>query len=79
MGKFVPNSQLRNQDWAVWQTDNGKYTDEAVKRAILIDIRDALLRLCHVFECANAQRIPATLDQIMKNTRRVHRATWRKR
>ena len=80
MGKFVPHSRVRNHDWPIWQNDDGKsYNIESVQRTLLIDIREALLRLCAIFECSNAQRIPAILDQIVKNTRRIHRATRRKR
>ena len=80
MGKFIPNQQLRNVNWPIWQSDDGKsYNVESVQRTLLIDIREALLRLCAIFECSNAQRIPAILDQIVKNTRRIHRATRRGR
>ena len=78
MGKFVSYNNLSDNDWKIWQNDDGKYDNPYVQLALLIDIRAALQRLCALFECPDAQRIPATLDQIVKNTRRIHRAGRRR-
>ena len=78
MGKFVDHRDLKNVNWRIWMNDDEKYDNESIQRAILLDIRHALLRLCALFECPDAQRIPATLDHIVKNTRRVHRAGRRR-
>lgn len=73
MGKFVLYDAVRNVRWKLWQNDSGKYNDQNVQQAILMDIRSNLAALLDIFQCTNAQQIPAVLKQIAANTTKKRR------
>lgn len=70
MGKFVDRDGLRNVNWHVWQEDDGKYGNDAVMRAIMLDIREELKRLNRVLNCPNFIEVPAILRAIKQNTKK---------
>lgn len=53
MGKWVRHSQLANNDWYIWQSDDGWYGNEQVSHALLMDIRAELRKLNSVMQCPN--------------------------
>jgi len=69
MSKFVPYDEVANTRWQVLQNDNGRFYDEAVNRAILLDIRAALSKLNNLLHCHNAVDIPNILRRIDANTK----------
>ena len=81
MGKFVPQADVANRKWLIWENDNGKYNNEEVTHALLMDIRQSLQALLAIFQCDNAQQIPLLLRQICANTaprRRVKKGKRRR-
>lgn len=59
----------RNKDWQLPTSAGGMIESwEAVKIAVLMDIRDELQQLNHTLGCYNFQSIPAVLRTIRKNT-----------
>lgn len=70
---FVPYHTVRDAQWHVRQTDEQMYSDEAVQRAILLDIREQLRALNRVFACPNFLRIPGVLDTIARQTKQKRR------
>lgn len=61
---------VENIAWRVWEDDEGKYSDEAVQRMILMDIRRELQTLNRLLYCHNFRRIPDVLDAIEANTKK---------
>ena len=62
-------------EWMLWPgKDKGslKNTAEA-QLAVLMDLRDELIKLNRVFECHNALAIPDLLRRIESNTRKPQR------
>ena len=70
MGRF------ENVEWDLPKNaDGGIKSWDAVKVAVLMDIRDELKRLNGVLHCDNFMKIPATLRQIKRNTTKPVRKT----
>lgn len=62
-------SRHRNVDWYLPGNDTDKtVTNDIVKMAVLMDIRDELQKLNAVFACHNARAIPGLLRRIARNT-----------
>ena len=81
MGKLVPHEKVANIGWLIWRDDDGKYSNEQVTHALLMDIRRSLSGLLAIFQCDNAQQIPLLLRQICANTaprRRVKKGKRRR-
>ena len=79
MGQFVPYARVANIAWSIWQNDTGKYDNGQVNHALLMDIRQSLRMLLAIFQCDNAQQIPALLRQIQANTTPKRRAITRRK
>ena len=72
-------ARFKNSDWNLPETPIGGHaTWDAVKVAVLMDIRDELQRLNGVIGCANFIRIPRVLDQIVANTKKPGRRKKKK-
>jgi hypothetical protein len=69
MGRFVPHSNLKGNNWPIWGDSDG-YSDESVQRSILLDIRSELEKLNGLLACPSFLHIPDSLRQIARNTRR---------
>ena len=62
--------------WVDWDLGKGPiYSWDAIRVALLMDIRDRLTQLKTIFECPNAQAIPRQLRAINRNTRRRRKVT----
>lgn len=68
MTKLVSYHSVANSMWQIFQTDNGKYTNDQVTLAVLMDIREQLATLNRLLACPNFTGIPETLRQIRRNT-----------
>jgi len=79
MGQFVPYARVANIAWSIWQNDTGKYDNDQVSHALLMDIRRSLQALLAIFQCDNAQQIPHFLRQIQANTTPKRRAITRRK
>lgn len=53
MTKWVSHQSIRNVGWRVNADDDGLFHSEAVKRAVLLDIREELRLLNRVMQCSN--------------------------
>lgn len=61
-----------NVNWELPTTPEGKIgTWDAVKVAVLMDIRDELQAIRRVLECSNTTRIPKTLMEIRAAVRLI--------
>ena len=61
--------RFKDGDWNLPKSDKGNpETWDAVKIAVLMDIRDELKRLNSLLHCSNFMAIPWKLDRIAKNT-----------
>jgi hypothetical protein len=73
MGRF------KDINWNLPETPNGSIaTWDAVKVAVLMDIRDELKALNSILSCKNALDIPVLLRQIQRNTKPVSKSTKRR-
>ena len=77
MGRFVPHEKVANTPWLIWENNDGRYDNEHVMHALLMDIRQSLQALLAIFRCNNAQQIPSLLRQIQVNTARKRRRVKR--
>lgn len=61
--------RFKDRDWALPVNVSGNIeTWDAVKLALLMDIRDELRTLTGIFRCPNFLAIPKTLHAIKRNT-----------
>lgn len=74
MGRFISYNTVKDTDWQIYQTDEGKYNNEQVSHALLMDIRGQLQRLNMLLHCQNFQDIPAKLERIARQTKRKKKA-----
>lgn len=65
---FVPHSEIENNDWSVWRLEDGRYNNDAVMRAGLLDIRKELRKLNALIGCHNFVAVPRILRRISANT-----------
>ena len=61
-------ANYKNIDWQIPVDCYGKYTNEHVTIAVLMDIRSELQRLNTLMYCQNTVAIPSILRQIARNT-----------
>lgn len=71
MGKFVRAPV--DVEWDVWLNDNGRYNQDQVNQALLMDIRRELRQLNQLLRCPNFLDIPSKLDRIARNTAKPKR------
>lgn len=64
------DQRKRNVNWQVADTNGDVKSWDQAMVAVLMDIRDELKQLNHVFGCANFLAIPMTLNRIDNNTRK---------
>ena len=67
MGRWV--HRPRHEQWQIWVEDQGKYSNDQVQHAILMDIREYLLQLVTLLNCSNALAIPSILRDIAAHTK----------
>lgn len=74
---WVPYDRVRNNDWKIWQNDEGTYSKGDARDAVLMDIRQELRNLNRILGCSNFLAVPATLRQIARNTTKRKRKVTR--
>ena len=67
-------ARFRNVDWDLADSQGNISTWERVGVAVMMDIRDELVKLNNLLHCENFQRIPRRLDQISRNTTKKKKA-----
>ena len=67
------NYRNKNADWELYPLANGNFSLDAVKCALLMDIRDELRSLNELLGCDNFRAVPKRLSRIEANTRRPKR------
>jgi hypothetical protein len=67
---WVNHNEVRGTYWSLWKSDDGKYSNEQVQHALLMDIRSELYKLNNLLSCQNFLGIPRTLKQIAKQTKK---------
>lgn len=65
---MVEDTRRKNVTWGLPSTQSGPTSVEAASLAVLMDIREELQILNHVFKCPNFLVIPRTLQKIAANT-----------
>jgi hypothetical protein len=58
----------RYQNWTIARNDDGTTPHSDAELAVMMDIRDELIKLNRLLHCPNFTDIPYRLDQIRRNT-----------
>lgn len=70
----MKDDRFKNKDWALPVAESGKIaTWDAVKIAVLMDIRDELQKMNALLHCPNFVGIPQTLKRIDRRLTRTRK------
>ena len=67
-------ARFKDGNWNLPDVNGAIATWDAVKIAVLMDIRDELKRLNGLLHCSNVIAIPARLERIARNTSKPRKA-----
>ena len=69
MTKTVSYARVANSDWGIFQTDDGKYVNDQVQLAVLLDIRSELRALTRIMRCPNVQAMALAMIELNKRAK----------
>lgn len=74
----MADTRKKNFNWRIHTNADGTTPSADAHLAVFMDIRDELQKLNRVFECPNFLRIPWTLDEIRKQTKKKRKKRVKK-